>query len=73
MAAAYLFPIARNHPFIDGNKRTALAAALVFLKLNGVPDSLTEEEAVETVMGVAGGAGDKAELVRFLRSRIGTR
>lgn len=34
MAAAYLFHIARNHPFVDGNKRTALAAALVFLWLN---------------------------------------
>jgi death-on-curing protein len=73
MAAAYLFHIARNHPFVDGNKRTALAAALLFLELNGIPYKLTEDEAVEIVMGVAGSTIDKAELVRLLRSRIGTR
>lgn len=36
MAAAYLFHICKNHPFIDGNKRTALASALVFLEINGI-------------------------------------
>lgn len=36
-AASYLFHLARNHPFLDGNKRVALAAALVFLGLNGLP------------------------------------
>ena len=47
MAAAHLYHIARNHPFADGNKRTALAATLVFLRLNGFrlvadPDALTD-------------------------------
>lgn len=67
MAAAYLFHIARNHPFVDGNKRTALMCALVFLGLNGqrleaAPDSLHR-----IVEGVAAGSVDKAEVSVFLR------
>ena len=47
IAAAYLFYICRNHPFVDGNKRTAMVAAIVFLRLNGIeplPDSAEWEK-----------------------------
>lgn len=72
MAGAHLFHIARNHPFVDGNKRTALMCALVFLGLNGerleaVPDAL-----YRLVDGVAAGTVDKAEVTVFLK-RSGAR
>jgi len=73
MAAAYLFHIARNHPFFDGNKRTALMGALVFLGLNGrrleaEPDSLHE-----LVDGVAAGSVDKSRAAVFFREHCDDR
>jgi death-on-curing protein len=65
MAAAYLYGICRNHPFVDGNKRTATATALVFLELNGVWIEADEDEFYELVIGVAEGAVDKAALASF--------
>jgi death-on-curing protein len=71
MAAAYLFHIARNHPFVDGNKRTALLAALVFLNINGITLERESEALYELTMGVAEGRIDKAaaalELSRIAR------
>ena len=66
MAAAYLFHIARNHPFLDGNKRTAIVSALTFLDLNGfeIEDSL---RLYELTMAIAAGGSSKnfaAELFR---------
>jgi len=66
MAAAYLFHLARNHPFLDGNKRTALAAALVFLELNDVSLDAPDEELAELVLRVATGRASKAEVAVFL-------
>ena len=66
MAAAYLFHLARNHPFLDGNKRTALAAALVFLELNDVSLDAPDEELAEVVLRVATGRASKAEVAVFL-------
>src|SRR5438132_12685420 len=66
MAAAYLFHLARNHPFVDGNKRAALAAALVFLELNGVSIDAPDEELTEMVLGVATGEESKAGAAVFL-------
>ena len=60
MAAAYLFHLARNHPFVDGNKRTALLAALVFLDINGITVERKSEDLYELTMGVAEGRIDKA-------------
>jgi death-on-curing protein len=60
MAAAYLFHVARNHPFVDGNKRTALLAALVFLDINGIAVERESEALYELTMGVAEGRIDKA-------------
>jgi death-on-curing protein len=67
MAAAYLFHLARNHPFVDGNKRTALMSTLVFLGLNGQRLDAEPGALYELVDGVAGGSVDKAEVSVFLR------
>jgi death-on-curing protein len=67
MAAAYLFHIVRNHPFLDGNKRTATVAALVFLLLNDCSFTAPEKELVKTVLAVASGKMTKAELALFFR------
>jgi death-on-curing protein len=69
MAAAYLFHIAQNHPFIDGNKRVALAAALVFLWLNGFEVKASEDAVVKLTVGVAAGRLSKAEVAVFFKSR----
>ncbi len=60
MAAAYLYHIAQNHPFIDGNKRTAFAAALTFLELNGYPIMGGEDELEAATQKVAAGKLDKS-------------
>jgi death-on-curing protein len=66
MAAAYLFHLCSNHPFVDGNKRTGLLAALTFLHINGVR-LLHESEALhELTMGVAEGRIDKASIATEL-------
>lgn len=71
VAAAYLFYLCRNHPFLDGNKRTALGACLVFLRLNDVeppPDS----PAWETLtVEIAAGALDRIEATAHLRKLLG--
>jgi death-on-curing protein len=67
MAAAYLFHITQNHPFIDGNKRTGTVASLVFLSLNDVEIEADEEEFEKIVMGVAEGKIEKASVAKFLR------
>jgi death-on-curing protein len=55
MAAAYLFHIVQNHPFVDGNKRTGLLAALVFLDLNGISITYGSPSLYELTLGVAEG------------------
>jgi death on curing protein len=71
MAAAYLYHIANNHPFIDGNKRTGLLAALAFLDLNGITIDHSSEELYELTMGVAEGRIDKLGATREIE-RIAT-
>lgn len=72
MAAAYLFHLVSNHPFVDGNKRIGLLAALVFLDLNGVSIAHPTEALYELTMDVAEGRIDKvavaAELERIAKS-----
>jgi death on curing protein len=65
MAAAYLFHIAKNRPFLDGNKRTALAAAIAFLEINGWSLDADPDELIETVLGVAAGTISKSALAVF--------
>lgn len=67
MAAAYLFHIVQNHPFIDGNKRVGAVAALVFLQLNDCEVKLTNPELESLVLSVAQGQAEKAAIAQFLR------
>jgi len=69
-AAAYLFHISRNHPFIDGNKRTACDAMQTFLELNGYAINLSDEEEIDLVLQVAQGNMSKEELSAFLSNCI---
>ena len=66
-AAAYLFHLARNHPFIDGNKRVALAAMDTFLRVNNNHLDLDDDALYELVIRVAEGTLDKDELARVVR------
>jgi len=71
MAAAYLFHVVRNHAFVDGNKRTGLAAALAFLKLNNVKYTFKKKAIEELVLSVASGATDKPEVIAYFRKHVG--
>ena len=71
MAAAYLFHIVKNHAFLDGNKRTALLAALVFLDINGVSLERDDERLYELTMAGAEGRADKRQIADALRTLAG--
>jgi death-on-curing protein len=66
MAAAYLFHLCKNHPFLDGNKRTALASCLAFLWLNDLQLVADPDELAELVIGVADGRIAKAKVAVYL-------
>lgn len=67
LAAAYAYGIARNHPFVDGNKRTALVASLTFLSLNGLRTTSTQAENVVVFLALAAGELDEDALAAWLR------
>jgi len=67
MAAAYLFHLVKNHPFVDGNKRTGLMAMLVFLGLNGLRIEASEDELADLVLAAADGRISKAEIAVFVK------
>lgn len=67
MAAAYLFHIVMNHPFIDGNKRTGTHAAFVFLADNGHAITLSQDEKYDLVIGVCEGTVTKKQLAAAFR------
>ena len=67
MAAAYLFHLVKNHPFVDGNKRTGLSVALAFLDVNGVTINRGTEQLFEITMAVAEGRLTKDEIAMALR------
>jgi death-on-curing family protein len=67
MAAAYLFHIVSNHPFIDGNKRTGTAVALFFLKLNGIDHDIDDAALESLVISVACGETCKDKIAAFFR------
>jgi death-on-curing protein len=67
LAASYGFGIAKNHPFIDGNKRVAFQVMYTFLGLNGFTISATEPEAVEVMLALASGAIGESEVEVWLR------
>ena len=67
MAAAYLFHLVKNHPFVDGNKRVGAVTALIFLYLNGFDFDATENDLAEMVLAVAQGDIDKTDVAVFIR------
>ncbi len=67
MAAAYTFHLAQNHPFFDGNKRTALAAGLVFLKINSQHVIDSNRKLIDVMIQVASGKLSKEELAKVFR------
>jgi death on curing protein len=73
MAAAYLFHISQAHPFLDGNKRAAMAAALTLARLNGAGITATDDEMIEIGLAVAAGVMSKDELTRRMRAWIRAR
>jgi len=70
LAAAYLYGIVKNHPFVDGNKRTGLAAADLFLYYNGFSLEAEDEDLIQLVMLVAAGEIDEDGAAAFLRDHI---
>jgi death-on-curing protein len=67
LAAAYAFGIARNHPFVDGNKRTSLLALYTFLGVNGVDFIVPEADAASIIISLAAGEVSEASLTRWIR------
>jgi death on curing protein len=67
LAAAHAFGIARNHPFVDGNKRTAFATMIVFLGLNDIAFAPESAEATAVMLALAAGEVDEAGLTRWIR------
>ena len=70
LAAAYAYGIARDHPFADGNKRTALVAARTFLLLNGVNLEASQDEKYLTFLQLAQGTVTEEQLADWIRKRI---
>ncbi len=69
LAAAYAYRIIRNHPFVDGNKRTGFLAAYVFLALNGWQLIASEADAVAVVLALAQGEMEEAEFSAWLQQQ----
>ena len=67
LAAAYAYGISRTHPFVDGNKRTALVASLTFLAINGLRTTSTQAENVAAFLALAAGELDESALAAWLR------
>jgi len=70
MAAAYLYHIVQNHPFLDGNKRTGAATAIVFLAMNDIQIDNDEEGLVDLTLSVATSQAGKTEIAEFFRSHV---
>src|SRR5437764_1307275 len=68
LAASFAFGIAKNHPFLDGNKRTALVVMRVFLALNDIEFQATQEEKFVTIMKLAGSEIDEEQLASWIRA-----
>ena len=73
MAAAYGYGISRNHPFLDGNKRTGFVATELFLQLNGLELTAADADAVLTMLAVAAGDISEDEFAAWLRAHVAPR
>jgi death-on-curing protein len=72
MAAAYLFHLLLNHPFLDGNKRTAAASAIIFLKLNNIAIA-ADQDALESVIRlIPEGKANKGDIANYFRLKVET-
>ncbi len=70
LAAAYTAGIVRNHPFLDGNKRTGFLVGVLFLELNGYRFTATEESAAQAILSLAAGTLDEPALAAWLRANV---
>jgi len=70
LAAAYTAGVVKNHPFIDGNKRTGFVLGVLFLELNGARFTATEEAATQAVLDLAAGNLDEVGYAAFMRANI---
>jgi death-on-curing protein len=70
MAALYTAGIVRNHPFVDGNKRTGFVVGVLFLELNGFDFKASEEDATQAVMALAAGEIDEGAYADWLRGNV---
>lgn len=70
LAAAYAFGVARNHPFVDGNKRTAWVLARIFLSLNDVEIVFTTEDAISMMLALAAGNLSDGDAAAWFRQRL---
>jgi death-on-curing protein len=70
LAGAYAFGIAKNHPFIDGNKRTAFVACELFLAANGYDLATSDEECLAMMLGLASSEVSEAEFAAWLRENV---
>jgi death-on-curing protein len=70
LAAAHAYGVARNHPFTDGNKRTAWVLARLFLALNDVRFGFAPEDAIKMVFALASGSLNEAEVAKWFKARL---
>lgn len=70
LAAAYAYGVARNHPFTDGNKRTAWALARLILGLNEIRLTFTPEDAIQMVLALAAGTLTEADVAKWFKRRL---
>jgi death-on-curing protein len=70
MAAAYTVGLVRNHPFVDGNKRTSFVVGVLVLELSGRRFTATEGDATQTVLSFAAGAIDGSSFARWLHANV---
>jgi death-on-curing protein len=68
LAAAYAYGISSNHPFVDGNKRTALVVSFAFLEVNGLEVIASQEDAYLTFLGLAAGELTEEQLARWFKA-----
>lgn len=73
MAALYTAGVVRNHPFVDGNKRTGFVIGIVFLELHGFEFKASEEDATQAVFALAAGTLDETAFAAWLRDKAGRR
>ncbi len=73
LAAAYAFGLSSNHPFMDGNKRTALLVSFAFLEVNGIEVTASQEDAYLTILGLAAGEISEEQLAQWFERNTAPR